>query len=206
MSHNRFAGMLLFGAPGVGKGAQGAILGRIPGFVHVSSGDVFRSLDADSQEAHEFQQYNNRGELVPDDLTIRICRQGIDKHIADGRFRPNDDLLLLDGLPRNVRQAEILEQDIDVHRVILLATPDEEAMVRRIQRRAQEQNRADDADEAVIRRRFEVFRRETEPVLEFYPREIISEVDALGTPAEVLRSLLDCVIPVQNEFLAATTA
>ena len=71
-------------------------------------------------------------------------------------------------------------------------------MIKRIQRRAIQYNRADDAKEDVIRHRFEVYRDVSAPVLDYYPDDIISEVEASGSPAEVLRRVLDAVIPAQN--------
>ena len=76
-------------------------------------------------------------------------------------------------------------------------------MIHRIRRRAIRENRIDDANEDVMRHRFRVYREVTEPVLEKYDSSIIHEVDANGSPAEVLRAILDCLIPVQNDLFAA---
>ena len=195
----RFETVLLFGAPGVGKGTQGRILGTIPGFYHLSCGDVFRSIDIGSPEGKLIYQYSSRGELVPDELTIKIWRKGLDGHIALANFKPREDLLILDGIPRSPRQAELVKDHLQVLRIVHLVCADEEAMIHRIKRRAIRENRYDDANEQVIRRRFEVYHRETQPVLDCYPAEIISHVDAAGSPAEVLRSLLEVLIPIQNE-------
>ena len=70
----RYQSVLLLGAPSVGKGTQGAVLGRIPGFHHISSGDVFRTIDINSKTGKKFYEYSSKGELVPDDLTIEIWR------------------------------------------------------------------------------------------------------------------------------------
>ena len=199
MAQKRFLAVLLFGAPGAGKGTQGRILGTIPGFFHLACGDVFRSIDIGSPEGKEIYRYSSRGELVPDELTIRIWRKGLDGQIASSQYKPREDLLILDGIPRSVRQAELLEGHVQVFGVLHLVCADEEAMIHRIRRRAIRENRVDDANEAVIRHRFEVYRRESEPVLAHYPKEIMSRIDAIGSPAEVLRRILDCVIPVQNE-------
>jgi adenylate kinase len=77
-------------------------------------------------------------------------------------------------------------------------------MIHRMRRRAIRENRADDADEKVIRRRFEIYRQESEPVLQYYPKEIISTVDAIGSPAEVLLQVLKGVVPVQNRHFQNT--
>src|SRR5260221_1668878 len=100
--------VLLFGAPGVGKGTQGKILGTIPNFFHCACGDVFRSLKADSDIGRVFIDYSSRGKLVPDEPTVQLWRQFIGNSMKIGRFHPEQDTLVLDGIPRNVPQAEIL--------------------------------------------------------------------------------------------------
>ena len=195
----RFRTVLLFGAPGVGKGTQGRILGTIPGFYHLSCGDVFRSIDIGSPEGKLIYQYSSRGELVPDELTIKIWRKGLDGRIGVSDYKPREDLLILDGIPRSPRQAELVEEHLQVLRIVHLVCGDEEAMIHRIKRRAIRENRYDDANEEVIRRRFEVYHRETQPVLDCYPQETVSAIDAIGSPAEVLRNVLECLIPIQNE-------
>ncbi len=201
MSQDRYAALLLFGVPGAGKGTQGKALGQLPGFFHLSSGDIFRSLDPDSEEGREVRQYADRGELVPDELTIRIWKKWLDGQIEAKRFRPERDILLLDGIPRNVRQCEILQEYVEVLKVLHLAASDDEPMIQRIKNRALLEGRSDDADEQVIRRRFEVYRRESAPVLGFYPRERIADIDPLGTPAEVLARVLQVVIPIEKQWL-----
>lgn len=199
MAHKPFRAALLFGAPGVGKGTQGRILGTIPGFFHLACGDVFRSIDIGSPEGKEIYRYSSRGELVPDELTIRIWRKGLDGQLALSQYKPREDLLILDGIPRNVAQAELLKEHVQTLCVVHLVCADEEAMIYRIRRRAIRENRVDDANEAVIRRRFEIYRNESRPVLAHYPQELLSQIDAVGSPAVVLRRILDCLIPVQNQ-------
>lgn len=198
MSTQRFKTVLLFGAPGAGKGTQGKILGKIPGFFHLACGDVFRSLDLSSELGKKFLEYSSRGELVPDDLTIEMWRQNMQAQTVLSLYKPAIDLLILDGIPRSVAQARALEKYLDVLEVIHLVCPDRDEMVRRMRKRALKENRLDDADEKVIRRRFEVYDRETAPVLACYEKEIISDVDAMGSPAEVLQHVLEVVVPVQN--------
>ncbi|MBL9119488.1 MAG: nucleoside monophosphate kinase [Phycisphaerae bacterium] len=199
MSTQRFKSVLLFGAPGAGKGTQGKILGKIPGFFHLACGDVFRSLDLSSELGKKFLEYSSRGELVPDDLTIEMWRQNMQAQTVLSLYKPAVDLLILDGIPRSVAQARALEKYLDVLEVIHLVCPDRDEMVRRMRKRALKENRLDDADEKVIRRRFEVYDRETAPVLACYERSIISDVDAMGSPAEVLQHVLEVVVPVQNQ-------
>ena len=114
-------------------------------------------------------------------------------------YKPQDDLLILDGIPRNLNQAQLMDDHINVLRIVHLVCRDKEAMVRRLRKRALKQNRADDAREEVIRRRMEVYEEETMAVLRHYPVDIVEEVDADGSPGAVLRRVLKVLVPVQEE-------
>ena len=195
---DRYKSILLFGAPGAGKGTQGKILGKIPGFFHLACGDVFRSLDMTSDLGKQFLNFSSRGELVPDELTIQMWRQNMHAQTVLSLYKPKQDLLVLDGIPRNVGQARALENSLDVFKVIHLRCNDENAMMQRMRRRALKENRMDDADDKVIRHRFEVYHQETLPVLEFYPKSIVSDIDAMGSPAQVFQRVLEVVVPVQE--------
>jgi len=194
----RYKTVLLFGAPGAGKGTQGKILGKIPGFFHLACGDVFRSIDMTSELGKQFLLYSSRGELVPDELTIQMWRQNMHAQTVLSIFKPKQDLLVLDGIPRNVKQAEAIQKSLDVLSVIHLRCHDENAMMERMRRRALKENRMDDADDKVIRHRFEVYHQETFPVLDFYSKSIIANIDAMGSPAQVFQRVLEVVVPVQD--------
>ena len=195
---NRYSCVLLFGPPGVGKGTQGKILANIPGFFHLSVGDVFRSVDIGSEDGREVYNYISQGQLVPDPLTMKIWKKAVDAYVALSWYKPHEDLLVLDGMPRNVEQVELVERYLNVHQVIYLECSDEEDMIHRIRRRAIRENRTDDANEDVIRHRFSVYHQVTAPVIDRYPADMISRVDCNGSPAEVLKLILDQMIPVQN--------
>lgn len=201
---DRYETILLFGPPGVGKGTQGQILARIPGFYHSSTGDIFRNLDINSDIGRLFYQYSSKGELVPDDVTLRIWHQNIYASTILGLFKPLADLLVLDGLPRSVNQARLLYRYCDIRKIIHLVSRDKEELFERMKKRALKQNRADDARDDVIRRRFEVYERETYPVLASYPGDIITEVDAMGSPAAVLAKILEALVPIQNDHFRET--
>ena len=109
----RYKSILLFGAPGSGKGTQGKILGSIPGFYHSACGDVFRSLDLQSEMGRVFWEYSSRGELVPDEFTVKLWRSFIKGMELVNQFHPETELLVLDGIPRNKKQAELLDDTLD---------------------------------------------------------------------------------------------
>lgn len=196
---DKYQTVLLFGAPGAGKGTQGEILAKIPGFHHISTGSMFRSLDLHSELGKVFFEHSSKGHLVPDEVTIQLWRQYAHAQTVLGVFKPYEDLLVLDGVPRTKRQAELMSDDIEVLAVVHLVCRDMDAMIKRLRRRALKENRADDAREDVIRNRFKVYEEETRPVLCHYDRSIIHEVDAVGSPAVVLQHILEVVAPVQQD-------
>ena len=186
----KYKTILLFGAPGAGKGTQGKILGAIPGFYHCACGDVFRALDLQSPLGQTFLEYSSKGSLVPDDITIALWSQQIKKLQNTGLFRPETDFLVLDGIPRNVQQAVILRDTLDVRRVFNLSCPDRTKLVERLKRRALHDNRIDDANESVINARLEVFDNESKPVMDYYGQALVAEIDSTQAPYEVLREIL----------------
>jgi adenylate kinase len=186
----KYQTILLFGAPGSGKGTQGKILGAIPHFFHCACGDVFRSLSAASPLARVFIEYTSRGQLVPDAPTIKLWRQFIKNSERIGRFHPDADTLVLDGIPRNLHQAEMLAATLDVRAVFYLHCANFNALVQRLQRRALKENRLDDANLDVIRHRLKVYELETKPVLRFYGAKRVQRIDSTQPPTKVLRDIL----------------
>jgi adenylate kinase len=146
---------------------------------------MFRSLDKTSELGQRVGQYSSRGELVPDELTVELWQSYVQGLIDDGRYDPASHVLCLDGIPRSAVQAEMLDEHIEPLVILHLTAPSADEMVRRMKLRAEKEGRADDSDECVIRRRFEVYQRETAPVLEHYDPELVRRVDALGTIDEV---------------------
>jgi adenylate kinase len=194
----RFQTVLLFGAPGSGKGTQGKILGNVPGFYHLSCGEVFRNLDTGSDLGKVFIDYSSKGMLVPDDATVQMWHQNMHARTILGTYKPAVDLLVLDGIPRNVSQAKLLEKHLNVLQIIHLMCPNKEDMILRLRKRALKENRVDDAKEEVIRKRWQVYEDETFPVLAYYPTKLIKDVDATGSPARVLEHILEAVVPIQE--------
>jgi len=192
----KYRTILLFGAPGAGKGTQGKILGNIPHFFHCACGDVFRNLKADSDIGRIFIDYSSKGKLVPDEPTIQLWRQFIESSIEIGRFRPETDTLVLDGIPRSVNQAEILRNTLDVVGVFYLRCTKMEKLVERLQRRALKENRLDDASLDVIRTRLKTYDKETKPVLNFYGKGLVHRIDSDQSPIKVLHDILKHIVKV----------
>lgn len=184
---------LILGAPGSGKGTQGKILGHIPRFFHCACGDVFRSLDTRTALGQRFVYYSSRGELVPDELTIDLWKAQLDNLGSTYTYKPDIDFLVLDGIPRNVRQAEILERYIEVHQVFHLSCPNRDELARRMRKRALKDNRIDDASDIVIDQRIATYEAETKPILEFYPVDRITTIDATQPPVKVISDIIQCI-------------
>jgi adenylate kinase len=188
----RYSTYLFIGSPGSGKGTQGKVLGTVPRFFHCACGDVFRALDSQSPLGQRFIEYSSRGLLVPDDLTVELWRTRIEAQVQAGLFRPEVDALVLDGIPRNVCQAKIMNDLIAVEQVFHLSCPNREQLVRRLRQRALKDNRLDDANEEVINKRLATYEEETKPVLEYY-KPFVTTIDALQPPVKVLQDILGVI-------------
>ena len=190
--------ILLFGSPGAGKGTQGKILGEIPNHLHVSSGDLFRNLRVQNPLGQTFLDYASKGSLVPDEPTIELWRADIENRIHNGTFHPETDTLLLDGIPRNVTQAKLLDDTLNIVGVLNLFCKDLEIMVDRLQARALRQNRLDDANLDTIRNRLEVYEAETRPVLDHYGDALVHTIDSTQSPVLVLRDTLEILANLET--------
>ncbi len=185
---------LILGAPGSGKGTQGKILGSIPRFCHCSCGDVFRSLDTRTALGKQFVEYSSHGELVPDELTIDLWKAQLDNLADTHIYKPDIDFLILDGIPRNVRQAELLGQHIEVHQIFHLSCPNRDELARRMRKRALKDNRIDDASDKVIDQRIATYEAETKPILAYYPPDRVMDLDATQPPVKVLSQIIQRVV------------
>ncbi|MEL7238107.1 MAG: nucleoside monophosphate kinase [Planctomycetota bacterium] len=202
---DRYKAILLFGPPGSGKGTQGRILAAIPGFFHSATGDIFRSLDLQSEAGRVAWSYTSRGELVPDEFVVRVWKQYIRGMELINQFHPESELLILDGVPRNPDQAKLLEDTIEVVSIIHLRA-DFEKMVERLRRRALKENRVDDASDEVIRKRMRVYEAETKPMLDYYPKHLVMDIDAMQTQIQVLRQILSNIAPFKDQLDAELEA
>jgi adenylate kinase len=184
---------LIFGAPGSGKGTQGKILGAVPRFYHCACGDVFRSLDTRTEVGQAFLEYSSRGDLVPDEISVKLWMARIGDMVGSHMFKPDIDSLVLDGIPRNVNQAKIMQDVIQVKKVFHLSCPDRDALVGRLKKRALKENRFDDANEETIRRRLLTYDAESKPVLDFYGSELVQTIDATQSPVKVLQDVIEAI-------------
>ena len=194
-----FQSVLLVGPPGVGKGTQGKLLSHIPGIFHISSGDMLRELDKNSEYGQLFHKYATKGKFVPDEATIRIWKGYVWSKIEQKVYNPETDLLVLDGIPRSIAQAELLSPYINVIKILFMVCEDREVMFERIRGRAIKENRQDDANESVVRNRWDVYKQLTEPMIDYYPQETVRIIDADAIPAEVLHKILAVIVPIQKK-------
>lgn len=161
--------LILFGPPGSGKGTQAAKLVDRYGLLHISTGDLFRyEMGNNTPLGQEAKSYINKGELVPDSVTIGMLRNKVEAN-------PQVQGYIFDGFPRNIAQSEALDQllaekNTAVSKLIMLEVADDE-IVARLLNRGKTSGRTDDTDEAIIRNRIEVYKSETSPVFEYYAAE-----------------------------------
>lgn len=171
--------ILFLGPPGAGKGTQAKLLARALGVPHISTGEMLRDAVAEGTElGKRAQAIMTAGDLVPDDLVIALVEERLGREDAGCGY-------LLDGFPRNVIQAEELFRAVGggaIETVLLLEAPEDE-LVGRLLKRAAEEGRADDNEET-IRRRLEVYRAETEPLVAYYG-ESVERVDGVGAINDV---------------------
>ena len=179
--------VLLLGPPGAGKGTQAKLLVERLGIPQISTGDMLRAaVAAGTEVGKQAGALMERGDLVPDAIVIGVAEERLAQDDARQGF-------ILDGFPRTTAQAEALEGILErlgtpLERCVALQV-DEDELVARLLKRAELEGRSDDNEES-IRNRMQVYRRETQPLIDFYrPRGLLRDVDALGKVEEIAKRI-----------------
>ena len=182
---------LLIGPPGSGKGTQAALLAQAYDVPAISTGDIFRThVKNETELGLRVKSIIASGEYVPDSLTNELVRDRLSEADAQKGF-------LLDGYPRTNDQVneldDILSAQGNVLDAVVLLVADSDELVRRLLKRAEEQNRPDDTEE-VIRHRQNVYLEQTKPLIDIYSsRSIVVEIDGLGQVGEVTERILNAL-------------
>jgi len=183
--------IVLFGPPGAGKGTQSERLKEKYGLVHISTGDVFRALDPESELGKLAKSYSDKGDLVPDEITIAILEEEVKKF-------PNAKGVIYDGFPRTTEQAKALDSFLSSKNtsvtIMLSLVVAEDELRDRLMKRASDSGRLDDADPKIIQNRIDNYNAKTAPVAEFYAEQSkLSEIDGIGSIDEITDRLFDAV-------------
>lgn len=186
--------LILFGPPGSGKGTQAKRLQEKHGLLQISTGDLFRyEIGNKTPLGVAAREYMDKGELVPDEVTIGMLRNKVEAH-------PDVPGYIFDGFPRTIAQAKALdeflaEKNERVNQLILLQVEDDE-IVKRLLERGKDSGRPDDQDESIIRNRIEVFLAETSPVFDYYAtKELSVIVEGVGSIEEISEKLQAIITP-----------
>lgn len=180
--------LILFGPPGSGKGTQALKLVERYQLLHISTGDLFRyAIKNETPLGIEAKRYMDKGELVPDSVTIGMLKAKVDEN-------PNVKGYIFDGFPRTIPQAEALDamltaDDRTITGLVELVVDDEE-IVSRLLERAKVSGRSDDANESIIRNRIEVYKENTRPVASYYAaKDKAVKIEGVGSIDEVFARL-----------------
>ena len=189
--------VILFGPPGSGKGTQAQKLAEKFNFLHISTGDLFRAEIGNKTElGREAMSYISKGLLVPDEITIGMLRKNVEEnHEVKG--------VIFDGFPRNVLQAEALDdllakRDQMISALIALEVNDQE-IINRILERSKTSGRTDDTNEEIIKNRISVYKDETTPVFDYYQETGQSyRINGMGSIEEIFDRLSDLIESLQS--------
>ena len=184
--------IVLFGPPGAGKGTQSQNLIDKYGLVHLSTGDILRGeIKAGTELGMEAKKLMDRGELVPDEVVIRMISHRIEEHKHGAGF-------IFDGFPRTQAQAKALDvllelKGTEITCMLALAVPDQE-LIDRLLERGKTSGRADDQNQEIIGNRISVYNRDTAPVKEYYAAQgKLHDVDGLGSIEEITDRLAEAI-------------
>lgn len=188
INSNTMINIVLFGKPGAGKGTQAEFLKEKYNLVHISTGDVFRyNLKNDTELGKQAKAFMDRGDLVPDELTIKMLQDEVEKNSQATGF-------LFDGFPRTIAQADALDRFLESKGWNVTATvaleANDEILIQRLLERGKTSGRADDQDESKIRNRYEEYNEKTAPLIDYYTQKgLFYSVDGIGTIEEITRRL-----------------
>ena len=181
--------IILFGKPGAGKGTQAALLRDAFQLVHISTGDLFRyNIGNNTSLGALAKSYMDQGDLVPDEVTIKMLEAEVGKNPDAGGF-------IFDGFPRTAKQAEALDEFLHGKEMSIQATialeVDEEVLIKRLLNRGKDSGRADDQDEEKIRNRFEEYNNKTAPLISYYKlQNKFHRITGVGTVTEISEQLI----------------
>ncbi|MGF1678366.1 MAG: adenylate kinase family protein [Candidatus Methylacidiphilales bacterium] len=180
------------GPPASGKGTHGKLLGGLPGYLHFSMGQAFRALrpgtEEERREMEAVHELTSKGYLADDGITLRVFDDYLQGLMATRAFRPSEQILILDGMPRRRSQAQWLADRMEVLRVIEFVC-DRHTILDRVRHRAVQEGRADDSVE-VVETRLKVYDEELGPLMDFFPPGMVARVDSSGSALSVLKSIL----------------
>ncbi len=198
LNQHHMINLVLFGKPGAGKGTQAAFLKDQYNLMHISTGDVFRFNIKNNTELGKLAQtFMDKGDLVPDEVTIKMLRDEVEKH-------PEANGFIFDGFPRTVDQAKALDnlmdsKEMQIDAVIALEANDEE-LIQRLLERGKISGRTDDQDENKIRNRFEEYNQKTAPLKEYYEAQgKFHSVNGIGQIEAITERLGKVIQAIQVE-------
>ena len=190
--------LVLFGKPGAGKGTQAAFLKDKYNLVHISTGDIFRyNIKNQTKLGKLAQSYMDKGDLVPDEVTIQMLQEEVEKN-------PNAEGFIFDGFPRTIAQAEALDafltsKGMRIHGTLALEA-DDEVLIKRLLERGKVSGRTDDQDEEKIRNRFTEYNEKTAPLIAFYQAQSkYHPINGIGTIEETTTRLSDTIDKLKAE-------
>ena len=190
--------LVLFGKPGAGKGTQAAFLKDKYNLVHISTGDIFRyNIKNETKLGKLAQSYMDKGDLVPDEVTIQMLQEEVEKN-------PNAEGFIFDGFPRTIAQAEALDaflssKGMRIHGTLALEA-DDEVLIKRLVERGKVSGRTDDQDEEKIRKRFSEYNEKTAPLIAFYQAQgKYHPINGIGTIEEITTRLSETIDKIKAE-------
>lgn len=184
--------LILFGKPGSGKGTQAEFVKRKYDLVHISTGDLFRNNISNNTDLGLLaKSYMDKGDLVPDEVTIKILEAEVNKHTNANGF-------IFDGFPRTTIQAEILDQFLSTLKLSISMTialeVDENLLIDRLINRGKDSGRADDQDRSKIQNRFEEYNNKTYPLINYYKNQNkFFEVNGVGDINEISARIFNTI-------------